>query len=66
MVKALFFVVRVIWTVFVVGTATLMGAALGFGGYGWIGAVALGTVGFGIGALLAANPDVLIELLVAM
>ncbi|MGY3528164.1 hypothetical protein [Bradyrhizobium sp. USDA 4452] len=70
MVKALLVVIRLIWTVVVVGAATLMGAVLGWGWHGWIGAVALGTVGFGVGALLAACPEVLLgvllELLAAM
>ncbi|GIQ76722.1 hypothetical protein BraRD5C2_51700 [Bradyrhizobium sp. RD5-C2] len=66
MIKALLVVMRLIWTVLVVGAATLMGAVLGWGWHGWIGAIALGTVGFGLGALLAACPEVLLELLAEM
>jgi len=66
MIKALVAVVRVIWTVIVVGAATLMGVLLGWGWYGWIGSIALGTAGFGLGALLAAHPEVLLEMLAAM
>jgi hypothetical protein len=66
MIKVLLVVMRLIWTVLVVGAATLMGAVLGGALYGWIGAVAFGTVGFGLGALLAACPEVLLELLAAM
>lgn len=66
MFKALVAVIRLVWTVFVVGAATLMGALVGFGWYGWIGAVALGTAGFGLGALLAACPELLFEVLAEM
>ena len=66
MIKTLVLVAQLIWTVVVVGAATLMGAVLGFGCYGWIGAIALGTAGFGLGSLLAAFPEVLLELLGAM
>ncbi|MHC2463181.1 hypothetical protein [Bradyrhizobium embrapense] len=62
MVKAFLVVIRLVWTVLVIGVATLMGAALGWEWHGWIGAIALGTVGFGLGALLAACPEVLLEL----
>ncbi|SEB71278.1 hypothetical protein [Bradyrhizobium erythrophlei] len=66
MIKALLVVVRLIWTVLVVGAATLMGAVLGSARHGWIGAIALGTAGFGLGSLLAACPEVLLELLAEM
>ena len=66
MIKALLVVVRLIWTALVVGAATLMGAVLGWGWHGWIGAIGLGTVGFGLGSLLAAYPEVLLELLAEM
>ncbi|OKO67794.1 hypothetical protein [Bradyrhizobium sp. NAS96.2] len=66
MIKALVAVVRVILTVIVVGAAALMGAVLGWGWHGWIGAIALGTVGFGLGALLAANPELLLGVLAEM
>jgi len=66
MIKALLVVVRLIWTVLVVGAATLMGAVLGSAWHSWIGAIALGTAGFGLGPLLAACPEVLIELLAEM
>ncbi|WP_342722555.1 hypothetical protein AAFG07_25250 [Bradyrhizobium sp. B097] len=66
MIKALLVVVRLIWTVLVVGAATLMGAVLGWAWRGWIGAIALGTAGFGLGSLLAACPEVLLELLAEM
>lgn len=63
MFKALVAVIRLVWTVFVVGAATLMGALVGFSWYGWIGAIALGTAGFGLGSLLAACPELLFEAL---
>ncbi|PAY06099.1 hypothetical protein CK489_24565 [Bradyrhizobium sp. UFLA03-84] len=66
MIKALVAVVRVIWTVIVVGAATLMGAVLGWVWHGWIGAITLGTIGFGLGALLAARPELLLGVLAEM
>ncbi|MBR1205721.1 MULTISPECIES: hypothetical protein [unclassified Bradyrhizobium] len=66
MIKALLAVMRLIWTVLVVGAATLMGAVLGWGWHGWIGAISLGIVGFGLGSLLAACPEVLLELVAEM
>lgn len=66
MIKALVVVVQVIWTVCVVGAVTVIGVLVGLGLYGWFGAVGFGTIGFGLGALLAAHPEVLLELLAAM
>ncbi|HEX7924556.1 MAG TPA: hypothetical protein VF583_26590 [Bradyrhizobium sp.] len=66
MIKTLVVAVKVIWTVCVVGTATVIGALLGLGAYGWIGAIGFGTAGFGIGAALAAWPELLLELLAGL
>ncbi|GKQ49515.1 hypothetical protein [Bradyrhizobium sp. Ce-3] len=66
MFKTLVLVIRVIWTVVVVGTATVIGALLGFGSHGWIGAIGFGTAGFGVGALFAACPELLVEVLAGL
>ncbi|MCS3448745.1 MULTISPECIES: hypothetical protein [Bradyrhizobium] len=66
MIKTLVVVVQVIWTVSVVGMATVIGALLGFGCHGWIGAIGFGTAGFGVGAVLAAWPELLLELLAGL
>lgn len=66
MFKALVAAVRLVWTAFVVGAATLMGALVGFGWHGWIGAIALGTAGAGVGAFLAACPELVFEVLADM
>ncbi|MCC8945080.1 hypothetical protein H8A97_08120 [Bradyrhizobium sp. Arg62] len=46
--------------------ATVIGVLLGFGCHGWIGAIGFGTAGFGVGAVLAAWPELLLELLAGM
>lgn len=66
MFKTLVLAIRIIWTVVVVGTATVIGALLGFGSNGWIGAIGFGTVGFGVGALFAAWPELLVEVLAGL
>jgi hypothetical protein len=55
--RALKIVVQVVWAVSMVTLGTWIGAAHGWVYHGWPGAIVLGTVGFGVGALLAASPQ---------
>jgi hypothetical protein len=65
MIKILKIVVWVVWAVSMIGLGTLIGAAYGWDHHGWPGAIALGTVGFGVGALLATSPAIALEFLSA-
>jgi hypothetical protein len=62
-VKTLKIVVQVIWTVILVGLGTLFGALYGWEHHGWLGAIVLGGIGFGAGALLASSPLLVLQLL---
>jgi hypothetical protein len=59
--RALTFVVHVVWAVSMVTLGTWIGAAHGWVYHGWLGAIALGGVGFGVGALLAASPSAVLQ-----
>jgi hypothetical protein len=63
MKRALKIVVQVIWAVSLVTVGTLIGAAHGWAYHGWLGAIVLGTIGFGVGAFLAASPSLFLQLL---
>ncbi|VIO72162.1 hypothetical protein [Bradyrhizobium ivorense] len=63
--KVLKVAVHIVWAIAVISFATLVGASYGWVHHGWIGAVALGTVGFCAGALLATDLSVLLEFLCA-
>ena len=59
--RALTFAVHVVWAVSIVTLGTWIGAAHGWVYHGWLGAIALGGVGFGVGALLAASPSAVLQ-----
>ena len=59
--RALKIVVQVVWAVSMVTLGTWIGAAHGWVYHGWLGAIVLGTVGFGVGALLAASPSAVLQ-----
>ena len=63
MKRALKIVVQVVWAVSMVTLATWIGAAHGWVYHGWLGAMVLGVVGFGVGAFLAASPSLCLQLL---
>ncbi|MBR0899964.1 hypothetical protein JQ616_33860 [Bradyrhizobium tropiciagri] len=63
MIKALKVVVHVVWAVSTIALGTLIGASYGWAHHGWIGAIALGTVGFSVGAFLAVDPLIVLEFL---
>ncbi|MGY8709645.1 hypothetical protein RAD16_28225 [Bradyrhizobium sp. 18BD] len=56
-------VIRIVWTLSIVGTCAFIGGAYGWAHHAWLGAVALGTVGFGVGAAIAASPLAFLEIL---
>ena len=63
MKSALKIVVQVVWAVSMVTLGAWIGAVHGWVYHGWLGAVVLGTVGFGVGALLAISPSLFLQLL---
>jgi hypothetical protein len=63
MIRALRIAAQVIWAVSLVAAGTLIGAAHGWAYHGWLGAIVLGTIGFGVGALLASSPLAFLEIL---
>ncbi|MGF6176806.1 hypothetical protein [Ensifer sp. 4252] len=60
--KALQSVMRGIWIVSVVSTATAIGIAYGWQTHGWVGAALFGLIGYGSGALFAYSPSLLFDL----
>ena len=62
MIRMLKVVVHVVWAVSTIALGTLIGASTGWAHHGWIGAIALGTVGFSVGAFLAVDPLIVLEL----
>jgi len=53
----------VIWAIFTVTLGTAVGAATGWASHGLLGAVAVGFVGFCVGALAAASPEGVLQIL---
>lgn len=54
--------IQVVWAVSITGICTAIGGAYGWAHHEWLGAIALGTVGFGAGAALAASPLAFLEI----
>lgn len=54
--------IRVVWAVSIVGICTFIGGTYGWVHHEWLGAIALGTVGFGAGAALAGSPIAFLEI----
>jgi hypothetical protein len=54
-----------VWIVIAVGSGTTIGVACGWSLHGWIGATALGFVGFCIGGLLSSSLELSLELFAA-
>ena len=63
MKRALKIVVQVAWAVSLITLGAWMGAAHGWVIHGWLGAIVLGAIGFGVGASLAASPQLFLQLL---
>ena len=62
MIKTIKTVIHVIWAFSAIALGTTIGAVYGLEHHGWIGAIALGFVGFCFGALAAASPQFLLQI----
>ena len=63
MIKALKILVQVIWAVALITLGTAVGALYGWEHQGWLGAIVLGTIGLGVGAVVASSPSLFLQLL---
>lgn len=63
MLKTLMTVVKYIWIFSAITAGTAIGAIYGWERHGLAGAIALGFVGFVMGALVASSPESLLEFL---
>jgi hypothetical protein len=63
MIKALKIVIQVTWALVLITLGTAIGVLHGWEHHGWLGAVVLGTVGFGVGAVIASSPLLFLQLL---
>ena len=63
MIKALKILVQVIWPVALITFGTAVGALYGWEHQGWLGAIVLGTIGLGVGAVVASSPSLFLQLL---
>lgn len=63
MARTIRIVLHAVWAIFTVTFGTAVGAATGWASHGLLGAVAVGFVGFCIGALAAASPEVVLQIL---
>ena len=63
MARTIRIVLHVIWAIFTVTFGTAVGAATGWASHGLLGAVAVGFVGFCVGALAAASPEAVLQIL---
>lgn len=62
--KTLKFVAQLIFALSIASLGALIGAAHGWTYHGMLGAIVLGTIGFGIGAFLASSPILFLQLFV--
>lgn len=63
MIKTLKIAIQIMGAVAFVTIGTSIGALYGWEHHGWAGAIALGFVGFVVGALVASSPSILLEFL---
>jgi hypothetical protein len=56
-------VLHVMWAILTVTFGTAVGAATGWASHGWLGAVAVGFVGFSVGTLAATSPAAVLQFL---
>jgi len=61
--KTFMIAARCIWVLSVIITGTAFGALYGWEGHGLVGAIALGFVGFVVGAFIASSPSLPLQLL---
>jgi hypothetical protein len=62
MIKTIKAIIHVVWAISAITLGTTIGAVYGCEHHGWIGAIALGFVGFCFGALAAASPQFLLQI----
>lgn len=60
--KTLKFILQLTWALSLACIGALIGAAHGWQRHGWLGAIVLGTIGFGVGAALASSPVLFLQL----
>ncbi|AHG43913.1 hypothetical protein RLEG12_12065 [Rhizobium leguminosarum bv. trifolii CB782] len=65
LIRRLISLVKIVWTVSMVMTATAVGASYGWQSHGFVGALALGFVGLVAGGFLS-SPSLLLEVLAAL
>jgi hypothetical protein len=63
MARTIKLVIHVVWAIFTIAFGTAVGAVTGWASHGLLGAVAVGFVGFCFGALAAASPGLLLQIL---
>ena len=63
MIKAFKIAMQITGSVAFITIGTSIGAIYGWDHHGWAGAIALGFVGFVVGALVASSPSILLEFL---
>jgi hypothetical protein len=56
-------VIWVIWSIAALALGTAVGALYGWTHHGWPGAIVLGIIGCGVGALVAGSPLLMLEIL---
>ena len=61
--KVIKIIAQILWTLFWIGAGTLLGVSAGWAHHGWPGAIVSGIIGFGVGAALAASPQMSLWLL---
>jgi hypothetical protein len=66
MIRVVKYTLWTIWILFAVGFGTTVGATHGWAHHGWIGAIALGFVGFCFGGLAACSAELGLEFLAAI
>jgi hypothetical protein len=62
--KILKVVAQLIFTITLAGLGALIGAAHGWTYHGMLGAIVLGTIGFGVGVFLSSSPTLFLQLFV--
>jgi hypothetical protein len=56
-------ILRAIWAFCAISFGTVVGAAYGWDTHGWVGAIAVGFIGFFVGAAAAASPAIILQIL---
>jgi hypothetical protein len=62
MMKTFKFILQLMWALSFACTGALIGAVHGWQSHGWLGAIVLGAMGFGVGAALGSSPLLSLQL----